>query len=218
MRRVAKTENEVLRSKIPGKVKTLRSSPGAFIDRLGVNSSVTRFMESHRGFLPELQCFAYVIVGRTDVNARHDFIHIDSWSSFSVPQPAISFKSDATTMYRPVFAGLQGSELLSVSYNDFSDLTLTSFLWDLYSSQFTTEGFLIRGSETPELKVSYVFYDFYNSTDKSKFSSLWEVEFVGVVLREPQATGFSQSMGTLSRSFSFLYDRYSIKVPNLDIK
>ncbi len=191
-----------------------------------MNSSFKRFSTKYRGLLPELQCFARVFISapvrqKSDnadgsMKFKNTEIDINSWTSLSMPSPSIAFKSDSSSLYKPIFAGISTTAEISVGYQDFNDLHITTALWAFYASQFTDEGFLIKGSSRPDSTVTYQFYSFYDSTKKDfsdESSFLWSVHFTGVVFKEPQLTGLSPTMGNLNRSFQFMYERFEVWLP-----
>lgn len=188
-----------------------------------LNSSFKFFRNKFEGLTPEQQCFATVFIEASVIKTPGNYkkfagrhLNILTWTSLGYPSPTIDFKADANSLYRPIFSGISGPEFISVGYQDFNDLRITTTLWDIYASQFTSQGYLIKKKADDLAKVTYSFFSFYDDPLKDTTKSenlLWNIAFEGVIFKEPQASGFSPSLGNLSRSFQFTYNRISIQTP-----
>lgn len=188
-----------------------------------LNSSFKFFRHKFEGLTPEQQCFATVFIEASVIEKPENYkkfagVHVNilTWTSLGYPSPAINFKADAESLYMPIFSGISTPEFITVGYQDFNDLSITTALWDIYASQFTSQGYLIKKKATDLAKVTYSFFSFYDDPLKSTTNSdnlLWNIAFEGVTFKEPQVSGFSPSLGNLSRSFQFTYNRICIQTP-----
>lgn len=213
----------------------LGEATGKLVYSKDINSSVTKFMYSLGNGMVEMQCFSSLSLScliktpgedSEPINLSPYSMAIPTWTSMSMPPPTVQFKSDPSTLYKPTFAGLTPSTLMTVGYQDFvlnsqdaSTLRYSSVLWEMYAAQFTNLGYFIKGFKLNGVKfsptITYNFYATYRFGEKD-FSEvpLWQVIFDGVVLTEPQVNGISPTMGNMNRSFSFMYESYKIVLNN----
>jgi hypothetical protein len=195
------------------------------IDTDNLNSSFKKFSTRFEGLVPEQQCFGKVYIQApvkdgSDAKAVFKGLELLTWVSLGMPASVINFRASSETLYNNVFEGISPPEFINVSYQDFNDLQITASLWDFYYSQFTESGYRIRRPAMERAFILYSFFDFYHSAlkDYSLAEPLWEVRFEGVVFKEPQLSGLSPTLGNLSRSFQFSFDRYYITIPKAEYK
>lgn len=184
-----------------------------------LNSSFKKFRYRFAGLTPEQQCFCKVYIKAPVRSGTDSFVskglELVTWVSLGVPASSINFRASSDTLYTNIFGGINSPEFINVGYQDFSDLNITAILWDFYYSQFTNEGYRIKRSLEDRPTLTYSFFDFYNDPSKllNATDPLWEIIFEDVVFKEPQLSGLAPTLGNLSRSFQFSFDRYKIIVP-----
>lgn len=189
------------------------------IDDNKLNASFKKFRHRFAGLTPEQQCFCKVVID-APVKVGEDSmikksLELITWVSLGTPMSSIKFSSSPDTLYYNVFSGIAPADFITVGYQDFNDLNITAILWDFYSSQFTAEGYRIKRAKSDRATISYFFFDFYNDPSKLLAATdfLWSIRFDDVVIREPQLSGLASTLGNLSRSFQFSFDRYVVTVP-----
>ena len=184
-----------------------------------LNTSFKKFRQRFAGLTPEQQCFCKVYIKAPVRSGTDSFVskglELVTWVSLGVPASSINFRASSDTLYTNIFGGINSPEFINVGYQDFSDLNITAILWDFYYSQFTKEGYRIKRSLEDRPTLTYLFFDFYNDPSKlfNATDPLWEIVFEDVVFKEPQLSGLAPTLGNLSRSFQFSFDRYKIIVP-----
>ena len=233
----AAAKDNGLHSKFSGFVGSLfAEASGKVLQSKDINSSVNRFMHDIGLGMLEMQCFSNLTVHALLQSVSGTFVTfvarphvINTWTSMMMPPASVQFKADSSTLYKPTFSGIAPPQLLTVGYQDVVRngdvgyvLQHSAYLWEYYASQFTNLGYFIKGvkigGQPFEPTITYTFFSTYRFGEKT-FTEvpLWKVVFYGIVFTEPQLSGLSPSMGAMSRSFSFMYDRYEIILNEFDV-